>query len=66
MGMHSRDTMYFAVMMARHEDDSMAGYQAYRMVRGADGKSGTHTFVGPVRETYWAAKEDADSAREGE
>ena len=77
MAEHDRTPVYFGAMMARGERDEMVGYQAYRMERGttkrvavendhATETGARRTFVGPVRETYAEAREDAWAARAAE
>lgn len=66
MGEHSKDPVVWGAMMARDKDDMMAGYQAYRAIR-KEGKTTTgRTLVGPVRETYAEAAQDARDAADNE
>lgn len=59
-------TTYFGVGMAREggaEDGPAVGYQAYQMTRVPGYKKGNKVTVGPVRETYTEARDDAWGAR---
>ncbi len=64
MGEHSKEPVTWGAMLARNpETDRMVGYQAFRAQRGASKVEFTRTLVGPVRDTYQEAANDAKAAR---
>lgn len=64
----NRDAVYFAVMLARDENDRVVGHQAYRMERGEPRRkeTSTRTLVGEVVETYVEAAQIARDAHDAE
>lgn len=64
----NRDPIYFAVMLARDDDDHVIGHQAYRMERGVPRRkeTSTRTLIGEVVDTYQEAAQIARDAHDAE
>lgn len=66
MGEHDRSPVTWGAMLARDNEDRAVGYQAFRAVRGKIKTEFTRTLVGPVRDTYQEAAQDARVASDEE
>lgn len=66
MAEHDRTPVVFGARMARNEHGRMIGYEAFRGERGSTKYNAIVTVVGPVRDDYQQAADDARAAHDEE